>query len=166
VTYVVFESGLSAIRQQVRIDIPIIFANISYLGSAWPVLQTRGGNALTLGATAGGARLNTAAVASLDSVIARDFEDEKPAIITRTLISTLAKGAAEFVANEAASQQDEGLGALVRIATLAYQASVNIAEPELDLPSLGRARPAPDRRPGVGEGRSPVVVAEGVQIVM
>jgi len=61
-------------------------------------------------------------------VVSRDFEDEKPAIITRTLISTLAKGAAAFVANEAASQQDQGLGMLVRIATLAYQASVNIAD--------------------------------------
>ena len=162
VTYIVFESGLSAIRQQVRIDIPIIFANVSYIGSAWPVLQTRGGNALTLAATTSGTRLNTATVASLDSVIARDFEDEKPAIITRTLVSTLAKGAAAFVANEAASQQDEGLGALVRLATMAYQASVNIADTRswTTLPKefqIARIPTPPDRQLQILEGNQPPV---------
>lgn len=127
-TYVIFETGRAPIREQIRIDIPIIFANVSYVGSAWPVLQAQSGNALTLGVTANGTRLTTTTVASLDSIIARDFEDEKPAIITRTIVSTLAKGTAAFVANQAASQQDEGLGALIRIATLAYQASVNIAD--------------------------------------
>lgn len=162
VTYVIFESGLSAIRQQVRIDIPIIFANVSYIGSAWPVLQIRGGNALTLAATTSNTRLNTTLVGSVDSIIARDFEDEKPAIITRTLVSTLAKGAAAFVANEAASQQDEGLGALVRIATLAYQASVNIADTRswTTLPKefqIARLPTPPDRRVQILEGNQPPV---------
>jgi hypothetical protein len=128
VTYVVFETGRAPIREQVRIDIPIIFANVSYIGTAWPVLRPQDGGAGALPVSAGSVAVNTATVASMDSVIARDFEDEKPAIITRTLISTLAKGAAAFAANEAASQQDEALGALVRVATLAYQASVNIAD--------------------------------------
>ncbi len=164
VTYVVFESGLSAIRRQERIDIPIVFANVSYIGSAWPVLETRGGNALTLAATAGSLHLNTATVANLDSVIARDFEDEKPAIISRTLASTLAKGAAAFAANEAASQADEGLGALVRLATLAYQASVNIADTRswTTLPKefqIARMPTPPDRRLRILEGnQAPVVV--------
>ncbi|MGE3312010.1 MAG: hypothetical protein AB7O66_18760 [Limisphaerales bacterium] len=164
VTYVVFESGLSVIRQQVRIDIPIVFANVSYIGSAWPVLQPRGGNALTLAATAGGGRFNTAPVGSVDSVIARDFEDEKPAIISRTLASTLAKGAAAFAANEAASQADEGLGALIRVATLAYQASVNIADTRswTTLPKefqIARVPTPPDRRLQILEGnQAPVVV--------
>ncbi|MBL9126140.1 MAG: hypothetical protein JNL97_00765, partial [Verrucomicrobiales bacterium] len=162
VTYVVFESGLSAIRQQVRIDIPIIFANVSYIGSAWPVLQVRGGNALTVAAIAGNNRVDTARVASLDSVIARDFEDEKPAIVTRTIVSTLAKGTAAFVANQAASQQDEGLGALVRIATLAYQASVNIADTRswTTLPKefqIARLPTPADRRLQIVEGNQPPV---------
>lgn len=127
-TYVIFETGRAPMREQVRIDIPIIFANVSYLGSAWPVLQPQSGQIPALTVTEDGHRIATSRVASMDSIVARDFEDEKPAIITRTIISTLAKGTAAFVANQAASQQDEGLGALVRIATLAYQASVNIAD--------------------------------------
>jgi hypothetical protein len=162
VTYVVFETGRAPIREQVRIDIPIIFANVSYLGTSWPVLRPQAGHALTLGVGAGSTQLTTATVSSMDSVIARDFEDEKPAIITRTLISTLAKGAAAFAANEAASQQDEGLGALVRIATLAYQASVNIADTRTwtTLPKefqIARLPTPPDLRLDLREGSQPPV---------
>ncbi len=128
VTYVIFETGRAPVRQQIRIDIPIIFANVSYIGTAWPVLEPQPGYLSTLAVNTSEYRLSTGIVSSMDSVVSRDFEDEKPAIITRTLISTLAKGAAAFAANEAASQQDQGLGMLVRIATLAYQASVNIAD--------------------------------------
>jgi hypothetical protein len=169
VTYVIFETGGAPIRQQIRIDIPIVFANVSYIGSAWPALQPQDGHAATLAVSAGATRLLTERVASMDSVVARDFEDEKPAIISRTLISTLAKGAAAFAANEAASQQDEGLGALVRIATLAYQASVNIADTRTwtTLPKefqVARIPTPPDRRLELSQGSSPhmpVVVADG-----
>lgn len=169
VTYVIFETGGAPIRQQVRIDIPIIFANVSYIGSAWPVLQPQSGHAATLAVSGGSTRVLTETVANMDSVVARDFEDEKPAIISRTLISTLAKGAAAFAANEAASQHDEGLGALIRIATLAYQASVNIADTRTwtTLPKefqVARIPTPPDRRIELSEGSSPVVpvvVADG-----
>jgi hypothetical protein len=159
-TYVIFETGQAPIREQVRIDIPIIFANVSYLGSAWPVLRPQEGQALTLAVNAGGSPLTTATVASMDRIVARDFEDEKPAIITRTIISTLAKGAAAFVANEAASQQDDALGALVRIATLAYQASVNIADTRTwtTLPKefqVARFPTPPDRGLTLVEGAGP-----------
>lgn len=161
-TYVIFETGRAPVRQQVRIDIPIIFANVSYLGTAWPVLEPQAGHHPTLTVAAGGTRLNTVAVASLDRVVARDFEDEKPSIITRTLISTLAKGAAAFVANEAASQHDEGLGALIRVATLAYQASVNIADTRTwtTLPKefqIARLTTPPDRRLEIQTGNGPAI---------
>ncbi len=170
VTYVIFETGQAAIRGQVRIDIPIIFANVSYVGSAWPVLRPQGGEALSIAVTAAGQQQVTETVANMDRVLARDFEDEKPAIITRTIVSTLAKGAAAFVANEAASQQDNALGALVRIATLAYQASVNIADTRswTTLPKLFQIARVPtprDRRINLVEGAGPpvgVTIEDGV----
>jgi hypothetical protein len=170
VTWVVFATGQAPIREQVRIDIPIIFANVSYIGSAWPVLRPRDGHALTLGVSAHGSQTATATVASMDRLIARDFEAERPALVTRTLIATLAKGAAAFVANEAASQQDDALGALVRIATLAYQASVNIADTRTwtTLPKefqVARLPTPPDRRIQLLEGSQPpldVTIADGL----
>lgn len=169
ITYVIFETGLAPIREQVRFDIPIIFANVSYVGSAWPVLQPQSGNALTLAVQAGHHRVLTSTVGSMDRVIARDFENEKPEIITRTLVATIAKGAAAFVANEAAYQQDSGLGTLVRIATMAYQASVNIADTRTwtTLPKefqIARLPTPADRRLTLQEGNSPpipVLIEEG-----
>jgi hypothetical protein len=162
ITYVIFETGLAPIREQVRFDIPIIFANVSYVGSAWPVLQPQSGHALTLAVQAGNQRILTSTVASMDRVIARDFENSKPEIITRTLVATIAKGAAAFVANEAAYQQDAGLGALVRIATMAYQASVNIADTRTwtTLPKefqIARLPTPADRRLTLQEGSLPPV---------
>jgi hypothetical protein len=162
ITYVIFETGQAPIREQVRIDIPIVFANISYLGSAWPVLRPRAGQALTLAINAPHGQLTTATAGSMDRIIGRDFDDERPSIVTRTIISTIAKGAAAFVANEAAYQQDEGLGALVRIATLAYQASVNIADTRTwtTLPKefqIARFPTPPDRHIELLEGAGPPV---------
>ncbi len=170
VTYVIFATGRAPVREQVRIDVPILFANVSYIGTAWPVLRPQAGHALTLGIEAGASRMTTELVASMDRVIARDFEDTKSALITRTLASTLAKGVAAFVVNEAASQQDDALGALVRIATLAYQASVNIADTRTwtTLPKefqVARMPTPPDRRIRLVEGAMPpvtVTIQDGI----
>jgi hypothetical protein len=170
VTYVVFATGSAPIRERARIDIPIVFANVSYIGTAWPVLRPVGGHAATLGVSAGSLSMTTEQIASMDRIIAQDFENELPAIITRTLVSTLAKGAAAFAVNEAASQQDAGLGAIVRLATLAYQASVNIADTRTwtTLPKefqIARFPTPPDRRVVLQEGASPpltVVLGDGL----
>ena len=41
-TYVIFETGCAPIRDQIRIDIPIISANVSYVGAAFPTLVPQG----------------------------------------------------------------------------------------------------------------------------
>jgi len=128
VTWVVFETGAAPIREQVRIDIPIIVTDVSYVGAAFPRLQPQGNFAGTLTVRAAGGSTTTATVCRMDSVIARDFEAELPAITTRAIVSTLAKGTAAFFANQAANRQDDALGALVRLATMAYQYAVNVAD--------------------------------------
>jgi hypothetical protein len=70
----------------------------------------------------------TLPVASVDAVIAQDFKNELPAIVTRTVIATLAKGTAAYAANRAAWQQSDELGMLVRIVTAVAQMAVNIAD--------------------------------------
>ncbi len=127
-TYILFENGRGASRDQVRIDIPIIFADVSYVGAAFPKLEFHEGQLASLTVTADGATDSTLPVASMDAVIAQDFENELPAIITRTIIATLAKGTAAYAANRAAWQQSDELGMLVRIFTAVAQAAVNIAD--------------------------------------
>jgi hypothetical protein len=65
----------------------------------------------------------------MDSVIALDFKNEWPVILTKTMISAVAKGVAAYAVNNAVEEKAGFLGGLVsKIATAAYQASVNIAD--------------------------------------
>jgi len=128
VTYVIFESGRGASLDQVRIDIPIIVTDVSYIGVAFPKLEYHGDAPAGLTIEAGGVTHQTAPLSNMDSVIALDFNNEWPVILTKTIISATAKAVAAYAANRAASQQDELAGALMRIGTAIAQAAVNIAD--------------------------------------
>ena len=127
-TYVIFETGCAPIRDQVRIDIPLVFSKVSYVGAAFPVLKPQGNFAPVLNVTAGGKRYHTELVASMDSIIAQDYKNELPIVITKTIAATVTKAAAAYVANDAARQQNDLAGLFVQLATAAYQMAVNIAD--------------------------------------
>ncbi len=129
VTYVIFENGRAPVRNQVRIDIPIFFTRLSYIGAAFPTLELQGGQLSALKVTAGGTNETTAALASVDSVIAQDFKNALPTVITKTIAATVAKGAAGYALNEVANQEGGGVAGLIsQIGTAVYQLAVNIAD--------------------------------------
>lgn len=129
VTYVIFENGRAPLRNQVRIDIPLFFTRLSYLGAAFPTLELQGGALSALKVTAGGTNETTALLASMDSVIAQDFKNELPSIITKTIAATVAKGAASYALNEVANQEGGGIAGLIsQVGTAVYQLAVNIAD--------------------------------------
>lgn len=169
VTYVIFETGAAPIRDQVRIDIPIIFADVSYIGAAFPRLAPQGDYANALTVRGGGTETTTATVCRMDAVVGRDFQDEQPIIISRAVISAASKGTAAFFANQAASNQDDSLGALVRVLTMAYQLAVNVADTRTwtTLPKefqVARLATPTDRRLDLsagGRAPMPVVLADG-----
>lgn len=127
-TYVIFETGCAPIRDQKRIDIPIIFSKVSYLGAAFPILVPQGDFQPSLTVTAGGTSYQTEPVASMDSIIVRDYKNELPVVITKTIAATIAKAVAAYAANDAVRQQNDLAGLVVQIATAAYQMAVNIAD--------------------------------------
>jgi len=127
-TYVIFETGCAPVRDQTRIDIPIIFSKVSYVGAAFPRLQPQGDFQPTLTVTANGTRYNTQPVASMDGVIARDFKNDQPVVIIKTIAATVTKAVAAYVANDAARQQGDDFGLLVQVLTAGYQMAVNIAD--------------------------------------
>jgi hypothetical protein len=128
-TYVIFENGRAPVRDQTRIDIPIFFTRLSYIGAAFPKIELQGGQLSALKVTAGGTNETTALLASVDSVIAQDFKNELPTIITKTIAATVAKGAAGYALNEVANQEGGGIAGLIsQIGTAVYQLSVNIAD--------------------------------------
>jgi hypothetical protein len=127
-TWVIFETGCAPMRDQIRIDIPIIFANVSYIGAAFPTIVLQGDYHPQLNVVANGTNYLTHGVASMDAIVAQDFKNELPVIIAKTIASSVTKGVAAYFANQAANQSSDWLGFLTQIGTAAYQASVNIAD--------------------------------------
>lgn len=107
VTYVIFETGTAPARDQVRVDIPTFLVNsrIPYVGAAFPKLKFNDSYLSSLGVTAGDQTVNTATVASMDSVIANDFKNEWPAIVTKTMITTATKAIISAVVQKAAEDR-------------------------------------------------------------
>jgi hypothetical protein len=127
-TYVIFETGCAPIRDQIRIDIPIIVSKVSYVGAAFPTIKTQGDYQRTLTVTAGGTNYNTQLVGSMDSMIVRDYKNDLPIVIIKTIAATVTKAVAAYVANDYARQQNDWVGLAVQLATAGYQLAVNIAD--------------------------------------
>jgi hypothetical protein len=127
-TYVIFETGEAPSRSQIRIDVPIIFSDVSYVGAAFPILVMHDNAARQLTVSGAGVQETAEPVANMDSIVALDFKNEYPTIVTKTLISTVTKAAAAWAVNQAAGQQDAIGGLIARLGTAVAQASVNIAD--------------------------------------
>lgn len=127
-TYVIFETGCAPIRDQQRIDIPIIFSKVSYVGAAFPTIVPQGNYQPVLTVTAGGTSYNTETVANMDSIVVKDFKNELPVVIIKTIAATVTKAVAAYVANDAARQQNDTVGLVVQLLTAGYQMAVNIAD--------------------------------------
>lgn len=134
ITYVIFESGVAPRREEIRIDVPIWYANIAvhdtgvdYVGAAFPRLVPTPGAMPGLTIQTATERHPTQLLVDVDAVVAKDFEDELPTVITRTLISAAAKASAAYAAHRA-TRNDELLNTLTRIGTTVLQYSLNRAD--------------------------------------
>ncbi len=169
-TYVIFETGRAPMRDQLRIDIPIIITDVSYVGAAFPKIKFQDDYLPNLTVLANGVSEATLPVASMDSVIGCDFKNELPTIITKTIASTVAKAVGAYVVNKAADRQNIFIKIFVRIGTAAAQAAVNIADLRTwtTLPKqfqVCRIPTPPDRKIELqspnGSQKIPVVIGEG-----
>ncbi len=131
VTYVIFETGTAAARDQVRVDIPtfLVSSRMPYVGAAFPKLKFNEAYIPSLGITAGEQTVSTSTVASMDSVIANDFKNEWPTIVTKTIITTATKAIVAAVAQKAA--EDRGgmwAGLAAGLIMGAVNSATNIAD--------------------------------------
>ncbi len=135
-TYVIFATGCAPERGQIRIDVPTFWPELPYLGAAFPKLEFQDNFIPNLIVTTDGSNLTTTLLSSMDSVVGRDFQNELPAIITKTLLSTAIKATATHFAWEATRQRrrdgtlDNGglAGALVISGAVIWQVANNIAD--------------------------------------
>lgn len=152
VTYVIFETGMAPSRQEERIDIPlfIVSREVPYVGVAFPKLVFNSSYIPGLTVKASNGQWETQQVCNMDSVVAQEFKNELPIIITRTLISAGSKALAQYALYDAA--KDSGtLGTFVIIAGTIYQAAMNQADLRtwITLPKqfqIARLRTPEDRR--------------------
>jgi uncharacterized protein len=131
VTYVIFETGTAPARDQVRVDIPtfLVTSKLAYVGAAFPKLAYNNNYIPSLGVTAGGSTVQTMTVASMDSVIANDFKNEWPTIVTKTLITTATKAITQAVVQKAAEDRGGMWGGLIAQAAMtAVSSTTNIAD--------------------------------------
>lgn len=129
-TYVFFETGMAPMREEVRIDIPVfVFGakGVPYVGAAFPQLRVLGNYTPYLSVDAAGNNYRTALLCNMDAVIAQEFDNELPVIITKTLISAGAKAAITYGLYEAA-RDNETLGVALLIAGSVYQMAMNQAD--------------------------------------
>jgi hypothetical protein len=131
VTYVIFETGTAASRDQVRIDIPtfLVSSRIPYVGAAFPKLKFNNAYVPNLSVAAGDQTVTTSTIASMDSVIANDFKNEWPVIVTKTMITTATKAIVSAVAQKAAEDRGgmwAGLAASVLLG--AVNSATNVAD--------------------------------------
>ena len=131
VTYVIFETGTAPSRDQVRIDIPtfLVTSKLAYVGASFPKLVYNDNYLPGLGITAGEATVSTATVSSMDSVIANDFKNAWPAVVTKTLITTATKAIVQASVQKVAEDRMGMWGGLAAgLLVGAVNASTNIAD--------------------------------------
>lgn len=99
IVWVVFENGLGPIKEEFRIDLPLfIFTNdVRYVGIALPKLVFRQAALPYLEVQSDSTTVKTLQVANMDRVVQTEFEKEFKAILTRAIISTTAKAAAQYI---------------------------------------------------------------------
>ncbi len=126
VTYVIFETGSAPSRSQTRVDIPtfLVTSKLAYVGASFPKLVYYGNYVGCLGITAGGQIFATATVASMDSVIANDFKNEWPSVVTKTVITAATKAIIQAAIQKEA--EDRG-GMMAGLAAAVIMGGINAA---------------------------------------
>ncbi len=132
-TYVFFETGQAPEREEIRIDLPLflIIPGVPYVGAAFPELRYRGNYLSSLNVLHSGTKETTELLASMDAVVGREFRNELPVIITRTLVASAIKAAATYgaysgVTNGGRNNAEAGFAVL--IAGALFQATMNQAD--------------------------------------
>lgn len=128
-TYVIFETGMAPRREPIQIFIPVFLPNgANAIAIAFPRLRKVGMDEQYLMITAGPKTYQTRILANMDAIVAREFKNDLPTIITRAVISATVKAAANYAADEAARHSNEFVRIGTQISMLAYQAVTNEAD--------------------------------------
>jgi hypothetical protein len=130
VTYVFFETGTGPDRDETKIQIPtfLVTSKLAYVGAAFPKLKFNTNYAGSLGVKAGDQTVATATLASIDSVVANDFKNEWPVVVTKTLVATATKAIAQASIQKSADHASPLLGLGAKLGTSVFSAATTHAD--------------------------------------
>ncbi|MDD2557301.1 MAG: hypothetical protein PHH87_03305 [Desulfuromonas sp.] len=116
--WVVFENGLGPVKDERRIDIPMFFEKIKYVGIALPSLCFRDSAFSTLHVSDGINTLSaTRTLASMDRVVQSEFKKEFSGIVTRAVLSTALKSYVQYEAGREYGDLGSLVAGLYQVAT-------------------------------------------------
>lgn len=130
-TYVIFATGNAPYLEEQRIDLPlfVVTDQVDYFGVAIPTLTKDEAHVEHLTARAKDKGYRTQLLADMDRIVAREFKNRLPAIVTKSILSGIAKASAVYAARKASEQAGgEELELAVRLAGAAYQAASTQAD--------------------------------------
>lgn len=115
ITYVIFETGAAPNREEVRIDIPTIIVSdrLPYVGAAFPRLRFNDDYVSSLSVVVGGQAFATAPIASMDSIIANEFKNEWPTIVTKTILTAVTKAVTQSAVQKELDDRAGAIGSLL-----------------------------------------------------
>ncbi len=129
VTHVFFATGFCPVREPFRVDLPLFLVNdeVDYVGVSFPVLRFDDDYLDALDIETPDGFVRTGVVADMDRIVAIEFREELPVLMTRAVLSAAVKTAAAWGLNKA-TEDDETLNAVVRLAAGLYLYSQNKAD--------------------------------------
>ena len=124
--YVMFANGRSAAFKQIALYFPVM--------TAWPMCEFYDAPYKQLEATAGGKTYTTGILADMDGILAQEFDERLPGMITRIVLNTLIKEAAYYgsITALAVTDMDPTAQAIaitsVAVGGAVYRAAMNTAD--------------------------------------
>jgi hypothetical protein len=124
--WVIFENGMGPVKDEFRIDIPLFGKTdkVKYVGIALPKLEFREQAYPCLSITAAGQNYTTEQVADMDRVIQTEFNKDFKGILTRAIISTTSKAAAQYTLEK----KGDSSARLASFLVAAYQFATTAAD--------------------------------------
>ena len=126
---VIFANGRGPAFRPFSLYIPVVFPGYATIAAvSWPVCEYYQSPYRTLRITAGKEEYETVTIADMDGILAREYTERLPGMITRIALSTAVKEVGSYFATRAAAESDSLAGAATAIGLAAYKVAVNTAD--------------------------------------
>ncbi len=129
-TYVIFESGEAAHREEMIIPIPLFLFTNETLYTQLPLYRLQYNDQFSQSATvlAGAHQLSTAEICNMDSVIARDFKNGMTSMYVDAFLCASTKALIQHALNKEAKKQGGSAGLAMMITGLVVNATTTRAD--------------------------------------